>query len=138
MGRDAVNSPETERVFRQTVREVVGKEVCFESNRAPNGDPIHAGNILGAIMRIMHEHEVRIDKDFASGIWSMTVGEGLIKQLDPSFDIIGESRPYFARYAGSALLREFTTRKLVTDAVDNYWQSLLASVREHFPNLGSW
>lgn len=135
---DAVNSPEIERVFRQTVREVVDKEICVESNRAPNGDPIHAGNIVGAVMRIMQEHEVRIDKDFASGLWSMTVAEGLIKQLDPCFDIVGESRPYFTRYAGSGLLREFTTRKLVAGTVDSYLQSLMASVREHFPKLGSW
>merc|ERR1719362_955477 len=38
-------------------------------------------------------------------MWCMCIGEGLIKQLDPTFDIVGEASFYFPRCAGSTCAR---------------------------------
>ena len=34
-------------------------------------------------------HQICMHTDFASALVTLSVGEGLIKQLDPSFDVVG-------------------------------------------------
>ena len=40
--------------------------------------------------------------DVASTLFTISISEGLVRQLDPSFDVAKQALPYITKYMGSA------------------------------------
>jgi len=45
--------------------------------------------------------------DVANSLMTMSLTEGLIRSLDPEFDMVTESYPYFMRYRGADITSAF-------------------------------
>lgn len=71
--------------------------------RAPDGNPICIGDIIGEVFFSMQRNGVCLRGDVASALMTMSLTEGLIRSLDPQFDIVKEAMPYFVRYADWSL-----------------------------------
>jgi len=87
-----------EKSFAQDIRATTEKWIGI-GNRAPNGGPVMLGDFVGEILFKIQKHHLHLRGDVASTIVTMSLVEGLVKQLDPEFDVVGAAIPYFARYA---------------------------------------
>jgi len=63
---------------------------------------VSLGDVVGQVLFAMQRHGVILRGDVAASIMAMSVCEGLIRQLDPTLDIVIKSLPYFVRYKGFA------------------------------------
>lgn len=61
---------------------------------------VSIGDVVGQVLFCMQRHKVVLRGDVAASIMAMSVCEGLIRQLDPTLDIVMKSLPYFIRYKG--------------------------------------
>jgi len=73
----------------------------------PNGRPISLGDIVGEVMFSLQTHGVCLRGDVANSLMTMSLTEGLIRSLDPEFDMVRSSYPYFLRYRGSDITSTF-------------------------------
>ena len=79
--------------FRQDVEKQVNLWVGERSTlpltapKAPDGGPISIGDLMGGIMFSMQRYGIALRGDVASTLLTISISEGLIRQLDPSFDI---------------------------------------------------
>jgi predicted unusual protein kinase regulating ubiquinone biosynthesis (AarF/ABC1/UbiB family) len=73
----------------------------------PNGRPISLGDIVGEVMFSLQTHGVCLRGDVANSLMTMSLTEGLIRSLDPEFDMVKSSYPYFLRYRGSDMTSTF-------------------------------
>jgi aarF domain-containing kinase len=73
----------------------------------PNGRPISLGDIVGEMMFSLQTHGVCLRGDVANSLMTMSLTEGLIRSLDPDFDLVRSSYPYFLRYRGSDITSTF-------------------------------
>ena len=106
---------------------MLAAEVSLDGDvTAPNGDPISLGNVVGGVMHAINAYNVMLRTEIAGALCSLSVGEGLIRSLDPSFDVVDEAVPYFARYAGHGMLREFMLRRFVSAPGDSLWGSIVS------------
>lgn len=64
----------------------------------PDGGPMQIGDFLGEVLNTLQRNNVTLRGDVANNIVTMSVSEGLIRRLDPDFDVVGSSLPYFVRY----------------------------------------
>mmetsp|Transcript_18422 Transcript_18422/g.45213 ORF Transcript_18422/g.45213 Transcript_18422/m.45213 type:complete len:557 (-) Transcript_18422:69-1739(-) len=64
----------------------------------PEGEPIIVGDIMGQLFFTLQRHNVTMRSDVSVSIMSMAVSEGLIRSLDPEFDMVGAAMPYIAKY----------------------------------------
>eukprot|EP00467_Chlorarachnion_reptans_P004569 CAMPEP_0114512114 /NCGR_PEP_ID=MMETSP0109-20121206/14787_1 /TAXON_ID=29199 /ORGANISM="Chlorarachnion reptans, Strain CCCM449" /LENGTH=486 /DNA_ID=CAMNT_0001691745 /DNA_START=433 /DNA_END=1889 /DNA_ORIENTATION=+ len=55
----------------------------------PEGEPIIVGDIMGQLFFTLQRHNVTMRSDVSVSIMSMAVSEGLIRSLDPEFDMVG-------------------------------------------------
>merc|ERR1711879_293236 len=69
-----------------------------KTGRAPDGGPISIGDLMGGILFEMTYHGLSLRGDVAGQMITFSISEGLIRQLDPSFDVVGTAKPYLARY----------------------------------------
>lgn len=60
--------------------------------------PVNAADMFGEVMFTMQRHCMLLKGDVASTLFTITISEGLIRQLDPSFDVAGGALPYIARH----------------------------------------
>lgn len=74
---------------------------------APDGRPISLGDIVGEVMFTLQSHGVCLRGDVANSLMTMSLTEGLIRSLDPEFDMVKESYPYFLRYRGADISSAF-------------------------------
>lgn len=72
--------------------------VGAEGSRAPDGSPISLGDLTGAIMFSLNRHQVVLRGDVANHIMTLGVTEGLVRSLDPDFDLVNSALPYFVKY----------------------------------------
>ena len=66
--------------------------------RAPDGGPVMLGDLVGEILFTIQRHRLHLRGDIASTIVTMSLVEGLVKQLDPDFDVVNSALPYFLKY----------------------------------------
>ena len=70
-----------------------------------DGSCIMVGDVMGSIIIKLPEHGIMLRGDVSSSLVTITLSEGLIMQLDPTFNIVSSAVPYLARYAlGSKVL----------------------------------
>lgn len=61
-------------------------------------EPVNMGVMIGRILSVLQKHQINLRGDVALTIITMSISEGLIRQLDPDFDCVTASLPYFVRY----------------------------------------
>jgi aarF domain-containing kinase len=64
----------------------------------PEGLPISLGDIIGEVLFSLNRHKLVLRGDVASALLTLSISEGLILSLDPDFDVVTKSLPYFVRY----------------------------------------
>jgi predicted unusual protein kinase regulating ubiquinone biosynthesis (AarF/ABC1/UbiB family) len=69
--------------------------------------PVNLGAMMGEVLMLLQRHNVSLRGDVAMTIVTMSISEGLIRQLDPTFDIVRNAIPYFVRFRswGTSSLR---------------------------------
>lgn len=82
--------------FRQDIQAAV-------ENQDPSG-PFNAVEMFGQVMHSMHRHGMLLKGDVASTIFTMSISEGLVRQLDPAFDVARGAVPYLATYMPPSFL----------------------------------
>ena len=94
--------------FRQDVEKQVNLWVGERSTlpltapKAPDGGPISIGDLMGGIMFSMQRYGIALRGDVAATLLTISISEGLIRQLDPSFDMCRGAMRYFIKYNDSA------------------------------------
>jgi len=69
---------------------------------------VSIGDVVGQVLLTMQRHGVVLRGDVATSIMAMSVCEGLIRQLDPTLDIVLKSLPYFVKYKGFSSVSAIT------------------------------
>ena len=54
---------------------------------------------MGEILFKLSAHKVRLSGDVAISLVSIAISEGLIRQLDPEFDMNMRALPFLAKYS---------------------------------------
>jgi len=83
--------------FKCSMKKTFTKFVA-SPGKAPGGGIIDLGDLIGEIMFNLSNHDIRLRSDIAASIQSMSISEGLIRMLDPEFDVAKRSLPYFLKY----------------------------------------
>lgn len=71
--------------------------------RVNPGQPINAADMFGEVMFSMQKHRMLLKGDVASTLFTISISEGLIRQLDPTFDVATGALPYIVRHMPLAL-----------------------------------
>lgn len=66
----------------------------------PHG-PLNAADMFGEVMFTLQRHGMLLKGDVASTLFTICISEGLVRQLDPSFDVAEQALPYITKYMGS-------------------------------------
>jgi len=76
-------------------------------DRRDGAQSVNMGAMTGEILMVLHKHKIRLRGDVAMTIVTMSISEGLIRQLDPDFDVVRRAIPYFIQFRSwkSAALR---------------------------------
>lgn len=69
----------------------------------PN-EPVNAADMFGEVMFSMQKQGMLLKGDVASTLFTISISEGLIRQLDPSFDVATHALPYIAQFMGFSVL----------------------------------
>lgn len=83
--------------FSQDVDGIV-KRFMGPDGRGPDGSPVCVGDIVGQVLFKLNDHDICLQGDIACSLVSIAVSEGLIRQLDPDFDMNYKALPYLAKY----------------------------------------
>eukprot|EP00941_MAST-03F_sp_MAST-3F-sp1_P002021 g2021.t1 len=81
--------------LEKDIKEIASHWVGPGGRSGPNGEPISVGDLMGELLFNLHKHKVRLKGDVASSLVTISISEGLIRQLDPEFDMVKEALPYF-------------------------------------------
>lgn len=65
--------------------------------------PVNAADMFGEVMFAMQRHNMLLKGDVASTLFTISISEGLIRQLDPAYDVARGALPYIIRYMPKAL-----------------------------------
>lgn len=65
--------------------------------------PVNAADMFGEVMFSMQKHRMLLKGDVASTLFTISISEGLIRQLDPSFDVAKSAIPYIISYMSEIL-----------------------------------
>lgn len=68
------------------------------NGRGHDGSPVCIGDIVGKMLFSLHDYKISLRGDVACSLVSIAVSEGLIRQLDPNFDMNMKALPYLAKY----------------------------------------
>ena len=88
------------------------------------------GDVMADVFTNISKLGVVMRSDVSVVMSSMQISEGLIIGLDPSFDIIGRTPPYFVRYQGWGSIQNVLSAGYNSDVVDS-----LSEVHENSGNL---
>jgi len=69
-------------------------------DRSRQEDQLVMGYIMGEVLNCIGRYSITLRGDVSSSLMSISISEGLILSLDPTFDLVGRTLPYFVRYAG--------------------------------------
>jgi len=88
-------TPIDEEGFRNKVKSIT------EHWQSKKGTEHYAlGDVVGEILLSLQQFKIVLRGDVAASIMTISVSEGLILQLDPDFDLVMASLPYFVKYKG--------------------------------------
>lgn len=59
---------------------------------------MNVGYVMGGIMHQLSKHHIKLKGDVAFSVCVISLVEGLIRQLNPSFDMFEAAMPYFSKY----------------------------------------
>lgn len=94
----SVNLPDFTRDIQETMNKFMGPE------REHPELPINAADMFGEVMFTMQKHCMLLKGDVASTLFTISISEGLIRQLDPTFDVARGALPYIVRHSPQAML----------------------------------
>jgi len=83
--------------FKADIDKSVRRWVAADG-RAHDGSPVCIGDLVGDILFKLGRYNIQLRGDVAASIMSIAVSEGLIRQLDPDFDMNMRALPYLAKY----------------------------------------
>lgn len=86
--------------FRAEVDGIVNKFMA-PNGRAHDGSPVCIGDVVGGLLFLLNGHNISLRGDVACSLVSIAVSEGLIRQLDPEFDINFKALPFLAKYGST-------------------------------------
>lgn len=66
--------------------------------------PVNAADMFGEVLFSMQRYRMQLQGDVASTLFTITVSEGLVRQLDPAFDVATGALPYIVRHMSSMLI----------------------------------
>lgn len=87
-----VDLPELKRDIQHIMDKYMGP------NRVTPDLPVNAADMFGEVMFSMQKHEMLLKGDVASTLFTISISEGLIRQLDPTFDVAVNALPYIVRH----------------------------------------
>lgn len=91
-------------VLRQDIQEIMDK---FMGPLRQNPElPVNAADMFGEVMFSLQKHGMLLKGDVASTLFTISISEGLIRQLDPTFDVATNALPYIAQNMRGLLLAE--------------------------------
>merc|ERR1719350_119698 len=90
-------SDEDKQNFREAMESTTNKFVSAPG-KAPDGGMVDLGDFVGEIMFNLSENHVHLRSDIAASIQSMSIAEGLMRMLDPEYDVCKNAIPYFCKY----------------------------------------
>ena len=87
-------------MFLAQVKEEISEimEGAYSVAGKEGAEPVNMGVMIGRILSALQKHQINLRGDVALTIITMSISEGLIRQLDPDFDCVTASLPYFVRY----------------------------------------
>lgn len=62
------------------------------------------GTLMQRVFTLCYKHQVKIESHYAAFIISVSIMEGLVRQLDPTVDILKKASPYIVKAALSEAL----------------------------------
>eukprot|EP00457_Paulinella_chromatophora_P005022 gb/GEZN01005035.1/.p1 GENE.gb/GEZN01005035.1/~~gb/GEZN01005035.1/.p1 ORF type:complete len:598 (-),score=20.27 gb/GEZN01005035.1/:14-1807(-) len=92
-----VLSEKEEPTLRREITQVLSMYSNGGGTSAEGGEML-LGDCCGKLMLLCNQHSLVLRGDVASSIVTLSLCEGLIKMLDPDFDIVKRALPYLARY----------------------------------------
>jgi len=87
-----VNMPELKKDIQATMDKFMGPL------RKNPDEPINAADMFGEVMFSMQKHRMLLKGDVASTLFTISISEGLIRQLDPTFDVAKRAIPYIVQH----------------------------------------
>jgi len=95
------NRPRTEQQMRKlvaTVQSIIDEYSDENGKSRIDGGPVNVGWVMGGILHRLPDHHIKLKGDVAFSVCVISLIEGLIRQLNPSFDMFAEAMPYFHKY----------------------------------------
>jgi len=84
--------------FTQEVSSILDKYMGVDRSRQE--DQLIMGYIMGEVLNTIGKYKITLKGDISASLMTISISEGLILSLDPTFDLVGRCLPYFVRYAG--------------------------------------
>merc|ERR1711871_1443652 len=91
-------TPEHEQNLLVNIQSVCDEWINEAGTAAPDGGPISLGDVMGAVMHSCFAYNIVLRGDVANSMMALGVSEGLVRSLDPEFDVVKSSLPYFVKY----------------------------------------
>jgi len=88
--------------FRGEIQDTMDK--YFGPSRIDQDKPVNAADMFGEVMFTMQRHGMLLKSDVASTLFTISICEGLIRQLDPTWDVATNAIPYIVKYVGLSSL----------------------------------
>lgn len=98
--------------FKRDVNSILDK--YMGANREKAEDGLVMGYIMGEILNTLGPHAIMLRGDVSASLMTISISEGLILSLDPTFDLVKSTLPYFIRYSGWDSLTQIQTADYVT------------------------
>jgi len=90
-------------MFESAIEDCLTKHVT-NPMKADSKAPIELGDLFGSIFKTMNTHDFRFNGECASALMCMSLAEGVIRSLDPEFDVARRAVPYFMRYTAKDMV----------------------------------
>ena len=68
-----------------------------------DGLPVPVGDVTGEMLRLCNRHRCVLNGEVTTLLMSIAMLEGMLRQLDPSFDMMERAVPYLLRYSPGAV-----------------------------------
>lgn len=113
--------------FANEVKTVMDKYLGSGIGRDPSGRPVNVADMLGEVIFKIGDYGIVLRGDVASNLCTICISKGLIRQLDPGFDIVTSSLPYFWRY--ETMYRPEETKVWLEDEASNLSKNVKPNTR---------
>jgi len=86
--------------FRPDIQAIIDK--FMGEARIDPDKPVNAADMFGEVMFALQKHGLRLKGDVACTLFTISISEGLVRQLDPGYDVAKRAVPYIIKYAPHA------------------------------------